>query len=173
MSRQSAKSIAYMKGRGYEVENAEHWCPHPPPGHRKDMFGFADLFCVPDFKREEDRRTILVQATSHPHVADRERKINGSKWAYLLLVQGYVIEIHGWRKGKRLAPSDPKKPNPVIVRLELEEKERSCLLKSLEKERSTGVCSSVSSSDSILESAPAKSCSDVGSQPDAPSAGAR
>ena len=63
------------------------------------MFGFIDVLGV------RGGQTIAVQTTSASNVASRVRKIAASDNLAAIISAHWIIEVHGWRKGKRGPPT--------------------------------------------------------------------
>jgi hypothetical protein len=85
-------SLRAFRELGYVAEVVEHWVSQPPPGHRKDLFGFVDVLAV------GDGHTVAVQCTSDTNVASRIRKIADMDALPKLREAGWVLVVHGWKK---------------------------------------------------------------------------
>lgn len=89
----TARSLAYLRGKGYQACVVEKWIPRA--NVRRDAFGFGDLLvCGPAI--------ALVQVTSASNMSAREKKICGLPEAAKWRMAGGEIWLHGWsKKGKR------------------------------------------------------------------------
>src|SRR5512141_439353 len=85
-------SLRYLRGLGYDCEVAEKFVRFPPPGHRKDLFGFIDLFALCA------GRTVAVQTTSDSNLAARVNKIRSHERYWSVRRALWIIEVHGWKK---------------------------------------------------------------------------
>lgn len=86
------RSLAQLHLDGWPlVAVVEHWNPHA--NIRQDLFGFIDILAA------SGRGTLAVQTTSGANVASRLRKILKHPSLPMVLAAGWVVEIHGWKKG--------------------------------------------------------------------------
>ena len=69
---------------------------------RQDLFGIIDIVAL------DEQQTLGVQTTSWTNVSARVKKIADSSHLPALLRAGWVLEVHGWKKGLS---------TPKIVRL--------------------------------------------------------
>lgn len=69
---------------------------------RQDLFGIIDIVAL------DEQQTLGVQTTSWTNVSARVKKIADSPYLPALLRAGWVLEVHGWKKGLS---------TPKIVRL--------------------------------------------------------
>lgn len=69
---------------------------------RQDLFGIIDIVAL------DEQQTLGVQTTSWTNVSARVKKIADSPHLPALLRAGWVLEVHGWKKGLS---------KPKIVRL--------------------------------------------------------
>lgn len=69
---------------------------------RQDLFGIIDIVAL------DEQQTLGVQTTSWTNVSARVKKIADSPQLPALLRAGWVLEVHGWKKGLS---------TPKIVRL--------------------------------------------------------
>lgn len=69
---------------------------------RQDLFGIIDIVAL------DEQQTLGVQTTSWTNVSARVKKITDSPHLPALLRAGWVLEVHGWKKGLS---------TPKIVRL--------------------------------------------------------
>lgn len=74
------------------VQVVEKWNPHARI--RQDLFGFVDVIAL----RGTD--TIAIQSTSWTNVPARAKKIADSPLVAAVREAGWIVLIHGWRKGK-------------------------------------------------------------------------
>ena len=72
----------------------EHWVQHPWPGHRKDLYGFADILAI---QRNYKPRLVQVTATG---VSARVQKIRNVEHLDLFL-DVFDIYVEGWRKSAK------------------------------------------------------------------------
>ena len=92
------RTLARLRRDGYFAQVVERWNTHA--GVRQDLFGFVDVVAI----HPSAGRALLVQATTHPNVSARVRKIVGERAAEAraCLDCGLVVEVWGWRKvGRR------------------------------------------------------------------------
>lgn len=102
------KSLEVLRAEGYLAEKTEHWVAFPRPGHRKDLFNFADILAVKvnDALMEHDgkRFRLLVQTTSGSNMASRRAKMMADPKVALnvqiCIAAGFSVEIHGLVKKK-------------------------------------------------------------------------
>lgn len=85
------RSLAYLRAQGWQVAVVERWNPHARI--RQDLFGVLDLLAV------RDGQTLGVQTTSGSNVAARARKIAEAEQVPALRKAGWLLHVHGWRKG--------------------------------------------------------------------------
>lgn len=97
------RSLAYLRGLGYTAEVCEKYIPRIqggsrpgefPGGHRKDLFGFADILAF------DGSVIVAVQTTSRQQVGPHMRKFARSPEVLAAMRawtrSGGLIEIHGW-----------------------------------------------------------------------------
>lgn len=102
-SKPTQRSLALLRSEGYEVEVVEKWIPFPKPGHRKDLFGFADILAVHPFEG-----TLAVQACAGAGgaVAERRRKLTEdpvvAPKVALCKMAGWKVQIWGWVARKKI-----------------------------------------------------------------------
>ena len=92
------RTLTRLRREGYFAQVVERFNAHAKV--RQDLFGFVDVVAV----HPSAGRVLLVQATSHPNVSARVRKIVGERAAEAraCLDYGLVVEVWGWRKvGRR------------------------------------------------------------------------
>lgn len=90
------RSRRLMEGRGFHVEQAEHYNAFTQRRH--DLFGFVDLLCV----HKETGEIVAVQSTSASNVSSRVNKITDSPLLPIVRKAGIGIAVHGWaKKGHR------------------------------------------------------------------------
>jgi hypothetical protein len=90
----TARSLVYLRDRGFLVEPVERWLPGTRI--RKDLFGVGDLLaCHP-----RDGLILLVQVTTADHVAHRLAKARARPELRAWIRAGGRFEVHGWSKGK-------------------------------------------------------------------------
>jgi len=85
------RSLAHLRAAGWQVAIVEHW--NPFARIRQDLFGVLDLLAV------RDGVTLGVQTTSGNNVSARVRKIAESETVPALRDAGWLLHVHGWRKG--------------------------------------------------------------------------
>lgn len=93
------RSLAHLRSSGYHVEVVEHFVRFPPPGHRKDLWGWCDILAV------KPGEVLAVQVTSKGEISKRVRKIAESETVARVREAGIRIEVHGW-KGTDLTVRD-------------------------------------------------------------------
>ncbi len=86
------RSLALLRETCDLVEVTEHW--NPFARIRKDLYGWIDILAI----RGPD--TIAVQTTSWSNVKARIKKIEESDSIAVVRKAGWIIEVHGWKKGK-------------------------------------------------------------------------
>ena len=95
----TARTMAHLRGLGYEVAVVERWNSYTRTRH--DLYGFADLLAM------RGRELLAVQATSTANVSARVKKILAEPRARLWVEPGSqrFIVVVGWAKrgarGKR------------------------------------------------------------------------
>jgi hypothetical protein len=94
------KSLAYLREQGMTCEVVERW--NAFARIRQDLFGIIDIVAL------DEQQTLGVQTTSWTNVSARVKKIADSPHLPALLRAGWVLEVHGWKKGLS---------TPKIVRL--------------------------------------------------------
>lgn len=97
----TARSLEYLRCRGYTAEPVERWVPNEGPdgrGIRRDWGHFADLLAVHPGRRE----FLLVQSTTLPNLSTRIDKARGRPELAAWLNAGGRFELHGWalRRGR-------------------------------------------------------------------------
>lgn len=93
----TSMTLNRCRADGHIATVAEHWVAFPPPGHRRDLFGFIDVICLrPD-------GIVAIQATSNPNLSARVKKIGDERreTAQAWLDAGGQIEVWGWYKYKK------------------------------------------------------------------------
>lgn len=85
------RSLAHLRERGYHCEIVEHFVRFPPPGHHKDLWGWADILAV------APGEVLAVQTTSKGEISKRVRKIADSETVHRVREAGVRIEVHGWK----------------------------------------------------------------------------
>lgn len=85
------RSLKYLRDAGYTVAIVEHW--NSFTRRRHDLFGMFDLLAV------RPAETLAVQTTSGSNVAARMRKLSESELIGAVREAGWVVHVHGWRKG--------------------------------------------------------------------------
>lgn len=93
------RSLAHLRAAGYHCEIVEHFVRFPPPGHRKDLWGWCDIIAV------RPGEVLAVQTTSRSEVSKRVRKIAESETVDKVREAGVRIVVHGWH-GKKLVERD-------------------------------------------------------------------
>jgi carbonic anhydrase len=94
------RSLAYLREQGMTCEVVERW--NAFARIRQDLFGIIDIVAL------DEQQTLGVQTTSWTNVSARVKKIADSPHLPALLRAGWVLEVHGWKKGLS---------TPKIVRL--------------------------------------------------------
>jgi hypothetical protein len=94
------RSLAYLREQGMTCEVVERW--NAFARIRQDLFGIIDIVAL------DEQQTLGVQTTSWTNVSARVKKIAESPHLPALLRAGWVLEVHGWKKGLS---------TPKIVRL--------------------------------------------------------
>lgn len=92
----TARTMAYLRGLGYEVAVVEKWNSYTRTRH--DLYGFADLLAM------RGKELLAVQATSTGNVSARVKKIIAEPRAKLWLEPGSqrFLTVIGWsKKGPR------------------------------------------------------------------------
>jgi len=75
-----------------QIEVVEKWVPHPPPGHRHDLFNIIDIIAIgPGI-------TLAVQATSVGGMSARKKKLTEALATRHALEAGWLLELYGWEK---------------------------------------------------------------------------
>ena len=102
------RTLKYVRDHGAIADVCEQFVRYPPPGHRKDLFGFLDIVAI-------DGHIRGLQVTSWAMVATRCNKIKNecAKAAHLWLDAGGTIEVWGWKKHDK--PIQRKKWRPKVV----------------------------------------------------------
>jgi len=85
----TARSMALMKKRGYQVFRVEYW--NSFARKRYDLIG-CDLLVL-----KEGEPPTLIQVTTAEHRNARINKLNGLQSALLWVRIGGKILVHGWR----------------------------------------------------------------------------
>ena len=85
------RSLAHLRKAGYTVAIVERWCSFTRK--RYDLFGMFDLLAV------RPGETLAVQTTSGSNVAARVKKIGDSDLIGAVRDAGWLVHVHGWRKG--------------------------------------------------------------------------
>jgi len=85
------KSLAYLREQGMTCEVVERW--NAFARIRQDLFGIIDIVAL------DEQQTLGVQTTSWTNVSARVKKIADSPHLPALLRAGWVLEVHGWKKG--------------------------------------------------------------------------
>jgi len=88
----SARSIAFMKEKGYLVANVESYNHFIK--RKKDLYGVIDLLCI------GNGETVAVQVTSKSNMSSRIKKIEASDAFPEMLRSGWRVLVHGWWKNK-------------------------------------------------------------------------
>lgn len=85
------RSLAYLRQKGLTCEVVERWNPYARV--RQDLFTIIDIVAL------DDGQTLGVQTTSWPNVSARVKKIADCEHLPALLRAGWILEVHGWKKG--------------------------------------------------------------------------
>ena len=89
MSSPTQRTLANLRGRGYEAQVVEHWIPRARK--RRDLWGVIDVLAM------DDDTLLGVQATSDSNLSARRAKCDDSvllkRW---LANPGRRFELHGW-----------------------------------------------------------------------------
>ncbi|MGH8118342.1 MAG: hypothetical protein ACREPY_18435 [Rhodanobacteraceae bacterium] len=88
----TARTLTALRSDGWTAEVVERWNPHARVRH--DLFHVADILAV------RGPATLAVQVKAGSCVAARVAKLRASPALPLLLMAGWRIEIHGWRRVK-------------------------------------------------------------------------
>ena len=91
MSSPTQRSLKYLREQGWLCAIVEHWNQHAKI--RQDLFGIIDVLCI------RDGVTMGVQTTSSSNVSARVQKIADCSHVDALRAAGWVLKVHGWRKG--------------------------------------------------------------------------
>lgn len=86
----TARTLALLRGEGWDAEVVEKW--NHVTRTRKDLYGFIDIVGV------RDEETIGVQSTSYSNVSARIKKIQAEPKAVKWLRANNRIQVQGWRK---------------------------------------------------------------------------
>lgn len=84
------RSLAEMRGRGYDCAVVEHWNPHV--GIRQDMFGVWDIVCL------KPGAIVFLQCTTDDHIAHRVAKITEHDLIDTFRKCGARLLVQGWKK---------------------------------------------------------------------------
>jgi hypothetical protein len=90
----TARSLDYLRQRGYIVDVVERWIPHA--NIRKDLFGFADILAV----HQLGKVFLLVQTTTASNMAGRLTKAKGRPELAIWLRAGGRFQVHGWHQDR-------------------------------------------------------------------------
>ena len=93
MSKNTERTLKYLRNEGYTCDMVERFIAFPPPGHRKDFLGIIDLIAFDVFK------TIGVQSCGQDFAAHR-RKLQESEMTLLWTGGHRELWLIGWRKLK-------------------------------------------------------------------------
>ena len=85
------RSLKLLRDEGFLVSVVEHWNPHARI--RQDMFGCIDLVAL------GNGQTIGVQTTSYSNMSARRNKIAENPALEEMSKSGWIVEVHGWKKG--------------------------------------------------------------------------
>jgi hypothetical protein len=89
----SARSIAFMKEKGYLVANVESYNHFIK--RKKDLYGVIDLLCI------GNGETVAVQVTSKSNMSSRIKKIEASDAFPEMLRSGWRVLVQGWWKNAK------------------------------------------------------------------------
>lgn len=92
----TARTMAHLRGLGYEVAVVERWNSYTRTRH--DLYGFADLLAM------RGKELLAVQATSTANVSARVKKIMDEPRALAWVEPGSqrFLTVIGWsKKGAR------------------------------------------------------------------------
>ncbi len=99
MTSPTARSLKYLRDKGYEVEGVEKFNYFTK--QRKDLFGCIDLLAICDWMNG----VLGIQVTSRGNIQDRVKKCEAEPKMKIWLSAGNRLEVHGWgllgKKGKR------------------------------------------------------------------------
>lgn len=87
------RSLKHLREQGYAVAVTEKWNPHARI--RQDLFGFIDMLAI------KDGQTLAIQTTSASAFAARKAKIQGHENLPVVLLAGWKVIVHGWRKNSK------------------------------------------------------------------------
>lgn len=108
------RTLIMLRRAGWLPAVVERWLPRA--NLRADLWGFGDVLAV----HPQERRFLIVQATTVGHVANRLSKARSRPELALWLAAGGAFEVHGWGLAngrwycKRVSVS-PEDLKPVIV----------------------------------------------------------
>lgn len=86
-------SLSALRAQGYTCWVCEYW--NSFTRRRVDMFGCIDIIAI------RAGETLAVQTTT-TGVAARVKKITDSEYLPAMRDAGWRIEVHGWRKAKKV-----------------------------------------------------------------------
>jgi hypothetical protein len=83
-----------LRSEGYSVAVVEKFIAFPPPGHRVDMFGFADIIAI----RSDVQGSLAVNSTTKSNLSFHIKKYLENKNLPVWLKAGNKFFIHAWAK---------------------------------------------------------------------------
>lgn len=113
-----SKTEGLVIGPDGVCEVVERWVPMPPPGHRKDLFGFCDLLvvlpviaCDPcdgsgwnngrcercDGRGGTGALTLAIQACAAGSAGTRLAKLDAEPRVRVCLDAGWAVEVWAWK----------------------------------------------------------------------------
>jgi hypothetical protein len=93
----TARSLAYLREKGYRAQVVERWIPQARK--RVDLFGFGDIVCL-----DGCPGVLAVQVTTASNLSNRLKKLRTEckQAAWDWLEHENALHLHGWsKKGAR------------------------------------------------------------------------
>jgi hypothetical protein len=87
-------SLNKLRKEGYAVGVVERFVRFPPPGHRVDLFGFADIVAIKD----DVLGVLAVNPTTKTNLSAHIKKYLINDKLPIWLKAGNKFEIHSWYK---------------------------------------------------------------------------
>jgi hypothetical protein len=93
VSKNTARTLKYYRELGYHADMVERFISFPPPGHRKDYFGFGDILAF------NNNETLMIQSCGQSYASHLSHLLANPNVPLWLAGPRKLILI-GWRKLK-------------------------------------------------------------------------
>jgi hypothetical protein len=101
MTTHTSRTLKYFREKGYHADMIERFIAFPPPGHRKDYFGFGDILAF------NNSQTIILQSCGQSYAAHLRDLLKNPTVPLWLAGPSRMLILCGWRKIKKVRGQKP------------------------------------------------------------------